>query len=90
MRDPLLSLSIAVAIAAAPHAAAAATTYRGSAHELNFQIPRVAQGPVVDGSLDDAVWSQAAVLDSFVQRDPRDPRGAQESGKLAALHRRPR
>ncbi|HTK31795.1 MAG TPA: DUF5916 domain-containing protein [Candidatus Saccharimonadaceae bacterium] len=78
MRDSLLSLattfalSAALMLAGAPHAADAATTYRGSAHELNFQIPRVAQGPVVDGSLDDAVWSQAAVLDSFVQRDPRE------------------
>ena len=53
-------------------AAAAPSIHRGSAGELRLEAPRVARGPVVDGALTDSVWAQAAVLDSFVQRDPRE------------------
>ncbi|MBI1799089.1 MAG: carbohydrate binding family 9 domain-containing protein [Candidatus Eisenbacteria bacterium] len=49
---------------------ALADVFHGSAGNLLFHAPRVAKGPVVDGRLDDPVWTQAAVLDSFVQRDP--------------------
>ncbi|MBW3629797.1 MAG: hypothetical protein KY464_10925, partial [Gemmatimonadetes bacterium] len=31
---------------------------------------RIRQGPRIDGSLDDAVWAQAPVINSFTQRDP--------------------
>jgi len=56
---------------------AVSTTSRGdprppafSTHGIHVTPPRVAHGPVVDGRLDDAVWTQAAVLDSYTQGRP--------------------
>ena len=51
-----------------PHAAPA--RYHGSAREIHLVPPRVTHGPVVDGALDDPVWAEAAVLDSFSHWDP--------------------
>ncbi len=59
-------------ILGAPPGLAAPRVFHGSARQLEFTPPRVERGPAVDGALDDAVWAQAAVLDSFVQRDPKE------------------
>ena len=50
--------------------APAVLVFHGAARQLTVPIPRVEHGPVIDGRLDDAVWQQAAVLDSFVQSSP--------------------
>lgn len=42
------------------------------------EIPRIAEEIVVDGVLDEPVWSQAAVLSGFRQYEPVDGRPAQE------------
>ncbi len=76
----VLALFAAALLGAMAHPAAAAV-FHGSAGQLMFHTPRVPRGPVIDGRLDDAVWEEAAVLDSFVQRDPiegiRDTLGTQ-------------
>ena len=46
------------------------TVFLGSHHELHVVPPRVERGPVIDGRLEDPVWSTAAVLDSFTQGVP--------------------
>ena len=40
--------------------------------ELRVPLPRVESRPVLDGSLDDAVWRDAARLEHLVQFEPRD------------------
>ncbi len=49
---------------------AAGEVFHGSAHALRASPRRVPHGPVVDGALDDAVWAEAAVLDSFTHWNP--------------------
>ena len=61
---------IAAAIGAAGAGHASPLVFVGSSHEIRLTPPRVERGPVVDGHLDDPVWSQAAVLDSFTQGVP--------------------
>jgi hypothetical protein len=51
-------------------ATAAAAPFHGTARMTRLTLPRVERGPVVDGALDDAVWTVAAVLDSFTQLEP--------------------
>jgi hypothetical protein len=47
-----------------------AGTFRGSEGRIQLTPPRVPKGPAVDGNLDDEVWRQAAVLDSFTHGRP--------------------
>jgi hypothetical protein len=44
----------------------------GSRGQIRLPLPRVERGPVVDGSLDDPVWTRGAVLDSFTHQQPVD------------------
>jgi hypothetical protein len=48
------------------------TVVAKSPAELRVALPRVTSRPVLDGSLDDAVWREAATLERFVQFEPRD------------------
>jgi hypothetical protein len=59
---------VALLIVLAPPAAP--QPYHGAARMTRLTPPRVERGPRVDGALDDPVWAQAAVLDSFTQIDP--------------------
>ena len=53
-------------------AAPAARTYDGRSGSLDVEPPRLEQSIDVDGSLDEAVWSQAAVLAGFSRYAPVD------------------
>ncbi len=61
--------ALAIVLPALP-APASTGPYHGAARMLRLTPPRVERGPVVDGTLDDAVWAEAAVLDSFTQLEP--------------------
>lgn len=37
-----------------------------------MRVPKLSAAPVIDGRLDDAVWSQAAILKDFIQTGPGD------------------
>jgi hypothetical protein len=69
---PWLAGWLAALALTAASLARAGPVFLGSRGEIRVVIPRVERGPVVDGVLDDPVWAQAAVLDSFVMRDPVD------------------
>ena len=47
---------------------------------------RAARPPVVDGVLDDAVWRDAAMLDSFTQQEPNDGAPATERTEVHLLY----
>jgi hypothetical protein len=53
--------------------------YRGSAHELDVDIPRLEATVQVDGRLDEPVWQRAALLTGFSQYRPVDSRPAQDT-----------
>jgi len=52
------------------------TVYRGTEGQLDVPIPRIEASAIIDGALDDAVWSQAVRLMSFSQYQPVDGRPA--------------
>ena len=64
-----LAATLVVLVAASP-ASSQPVSFLGSSGNIRLSLPRVEQGPIVDGAVDDAVWSQAAVLDSFTQSRP--------------------
>lgn len=52
--------------------------FSGTSGQLDVAIPRIEESIVVDGTLDEPVWSQAAVLTDFSQYQPVDGRPAEE------------
>ncbi|MDQ6831382.1 MAG: DUF5916 domain-containing protein [Gemmatimonadota bacterium] len=66
------------------HGAGAAppTTYNGRARELNVAPPRIEASVTIDGSLDEPVWKQAALLTGFSQYAPVDGRPAEDSTEI--------
>jgi hypothetical protein len=70
---PAVLACVGIGMAPGAHAdetQAPVLVFHGAARQLTVPIPRVERGPVVDGRIDDAVWHQAAVLDSFTQSSP--------------------
>jgi hypothetical protein len=59
-------------------AALCATVIEGQTPRPSVTVPRLDAAVSVDGALDEAAWSQAAVLDGFRQYQPVDSRPAQE------------
>ena len=47
---------------------------------------RVDQGPNIDGELDDAVWSSAALIDLFIQQEPNEGAPATERTEVRLLY----
>lgn len=75
-----LALLLALALPSGGNAfAQSPATYDGRAHQLDVRIPRLDGDAVIDGRLDDAVWSQAARLSGFSQYRPVDGRPAEDS-----------
>src|SRR6187431_576809 len=71
----LLCTLLAMPSAAQPLASAPAPTsrtYDGRSGSLDVEPPRLDQSIEIDGRLDEAVWSQAAVLSGFSRYAPVD------------------
>ncbi len=69
MAFPLLQIAAATAALLGPGSAGKA--YDGAAGDLQVATPTVASAEIrIDGRLDDASWSHAALLTSFTQYDP--------------------
>ena len=75
-------------IAALLGAALPLSAQEGEHSHSNYRIPavQVAQGPDVDGVLDDEVWAQAAVIDDFVQQEPNEGAAATERTEVRILY----
>src|SRR5882757_2741481 len=81
-------LCLAACLASSPP-----SDYLGRANQLKVAIPRVESASIViDGSLDEPVWKQAAVLSGFSQYSPQDGIPAADSTQVllwysaSALH----
>jgi hypothetical protein len=60
----------------------AAIVYSGRAGQTRVNIPRIDAAPVMDGTLDDPVWQQAAVLTGFSEYTPVDGLPAEDSTEV--------
>ena len=58
------------------------STYDGRAGKLAVRLPRLETEPVIDGKLDEPVWSEAAVLTGFSQFSPTDGVPAADSTEV--------
>ncbi len=58
------------------------TKYDGRAGKLAVRVPRLEAEPVIDGTLDEDVWGQAALLTGFSQFSPADGVPAADSTEV--------
>ena len=78
----MLHFAALVAALAFVHPDSAATIYSGRAQQLAVSPPRIDVQPVIDGRLDEPVWSQAAILTGFSQFSPSDGVPAADSTEV--------
>jgi hypothetical protein len=62
--------------------------YNGRAGQISAHAPRVDTTITVDGRLDEAIWSQAAVLTGFSEYAPADQRPAPDSTEVLVWYSR--
>ena len=77
---PALIVSLA-AVGARPVSAA-----QDSRELYQLEAVRVAEGPVIDGSMDDAVWQRAPIIDQFTQQEPAEGAPATERTEVRVLY----
>ena len=77
-----LTIAAALLLAAARPLTPPATLYNGKAGQLNVRPPRLEEDAVIDGTMDDAVWSRAALLTGFSQFSPQDGVPAADSTEV--------
>lgn len=77
----LASLALLAHAALAPGDTTAAV-YSGRQNQLSVRIPRIEATVQVDGTLDEAVWAQATVLNGFSQYAPNDGLPAADSTQV--------
>ena len=77
----MIALAVALQLAAAP-AAPEQAVHHGRLNQLTVSPPKAAAEIRVDGSLDEAVWSQAALLTGFSQYSPVDGAPANDSTEV--------
>ena len=71
----------------APAAFAQAPEHQHGAPEAqHIDARRASRAPVIDGVLDDAVWRDAAMMDSFTQQEPTDGAPATERTEVRVLY----
>ena len=51
-----------------------------------LEAVRVAEGPVIDGSLDEAVWQRASIIDQFIQQEPAEGAPQSERTEVRVLY----
>ncbi|HEX2779980.1 MAG TPA: DUF5916 domain-containing protein [Gemmatimonadaceae bacterium] len=81
----LVALSLLFASPAAAQSSTAGV-YSGRARQTTVAIPRLDGDAVIDGVLDDAVWSRAARLTGFSQYRPVDGRPAEDSTEVLVFY----
>ena len=62
--------------------ATVALVYVGRENQLNVRVPRIVGNVVVDGSLSEPVWQEAAVLTGFSEFSPQDGIAAADSTQV--------
>jgi hypothetical protein len=88
MKLPAALLLIAAPLLAQPSASSVPSpaTYHGRTRQLDVRVPRVNALPAIDGRLEDAAWSEAAVLTGFSQFSPVDRQAAEDSTDVLVMY----
>ena len=73
-------------VAAAPPAALAQEHVHSGSEQYQISARRASRPPVVDGVLDEPVWRDAAIFDSFTQQEPTDGAPATERTEVRILY----
>jgi hypothetical protein len=89
-----MKLAVALVVFAVPVVVAQPTAvapaahpiYHGLSKQLDVRIPRITRPPSIDGRLDDAAWSEAAVLTGFSQYSPVDRQAAEDSTDVLVMY----
>jgi hypothetical protein len=71
-----------VSLLALTHLSDPGITYNGRDRKLDVKIPRIEADVTIDGSLTEAVWAQAALLNGFSQFQPVDGQPATDSTQV--------
>ncbi len=66
--------------------AGAANPYNGRLGELNVRVPKIEGAIRIDGRLEEAVWSGAAILTGFSQYAPVDGVAAEDSTEVLVMY----
>ncbi|MGH9256967.1 MAG: DUF5916 domain-containing protein [Vicinamibacterales bacterium] len=83
----LTLINLFVLGASAPAALAQAPEHDHAAREqYHLEARRTTRAPVVDGVLDEPVWREAAMIDSFTQQEPSDGAPATERTEVHVLY----
>ncbi|MFN8573896.1 MAG: carbohydrate binding family 9 domain-containing protein [Gemmatimonadaceae bacterium] len=77
----LMLASLALLLQATPNGGTG-RIYNGREQQLNIQVPRRDTAVVIDGTLDESVWQDAAVLTGFSQFQPQDGLPAADSSQV--------
>jgi len=85
-RQTLLSFLVLLGMVAAAAPAALAQTHVHDESTPSISARRASRPPVVDGVLDEPVWRDAAMLDSFTQQEPTDGAPATERTEVRVLY----
>ena len=83
---PLLLFAVPLIAQPSAPAAGAPPVYHGLNRQLAVKVPRTAAAPSIDGRLDDAAWSEAAVLTGFSQFSPVDRQAAEDSTDVLVMY----
>ncbi|MEP7347354.1 MAG: DUF5916 domain-containing protein, partial [Gemmatimonadaceae bacterium] len=78
----LATVAVAAALLTAPLAARGQGVFHGRKAQTSAQIPRLDAEVVIDGSIDEPVWKQAALLTGFSAYLPFDNRAAADSTEV--------
>ena len=90
MKTFVLASAVVCAAAVSGSIASAQTHIHpgGEASRERYTVPavRVDEMPRLDGALDDAVWKKAAVVEDFVQQEPREGSPASERTEVRVMY----
>ena len=86
LRGTLSSIPAFVAVLSLLIATVPSLSAQESKVTYHAQAVSVARGPTIDGSLDDAVWAQAALIDEFVQQEPDEGAPATERTEVRLMY----
>jgi hypothetical protein len=84
-------MAVVTAVAPVSEQAPQAATSRGAGTRAGGGRPtvtavRAVEAPAIDGRLDDAIWRNAALIDTFVQEEPLEGAAATEQTEVRVAY----
>jgi hypothetical protein len=86
MKTAVCVATCVLTFAASPGILFAQEHVHGAAGQHHVDARRADRAPVIDGVLDEAIWREAAMVDSFTQQEPSDGAPASERTEVRLLY----